>query len=129
MSIFGGGSRGAALPVGVGDRFALADAAVEADREGSRRVVADRAAHSDDAADVRQQRPGLHVAIAGAQDDQLDRGSRRAEGLLESAGRDELRAAIGALEEQAVSRVAVVVARSPTEPAYRTGARAVTAAR
>src|SRR5947207_2897379 len=67
--------RGASLLVRGGDRFALAEAAVEADREAPRRVVADRAAHAHDAADVRQQRPGLHLAVAGVQDDQLDRGA------------------------------------------------------
>ncbi len=100
--------RGAALLVGSGDRFALAEATVEADREAARCVVADRAAHSDDAADVRQQRSGLRVAVAGGEDDQPDRGSGRAEGLLERGGRDELRATVCALEEQAVSRLAAL---------------------
>src|SRR5262245_55598855 len=91
----------ASLLVGGGDRCTLAEAAVEADREASRRVVVDRTAHPHDAADMRQQRLGLHVAVAGAHDDQLDRAARCAEGLLERLGRDQLGATIGPLEVQA----------------------------
>jgi hypothetical protein len=63
--------RSAALRVRGGDRLALAEAAVEADREGPHRFVGDRAAHPDDTADVPHQRLGVELAVAGAQDDQL----------------------------------------------------------
>ncbi len=99
--------RGAALLVGGGDRLALSEPAVEADREAPRRAVADRAADPDDAVDAGQQRRGLRLAVTGAEHDQLDRRAGRGERVLERFGRDALGPAIGALEQQALRRRAV----------------------
>jgi hypothetical protein len=71
--------RGAPLPVGRRDRLAFAEPAVEADREVPRRVIADRAAHSHYAVDMSQQRLGLRLAVAGAENHQLDRCTCRTE--------------------------------------------------
>ncbi|HWO17940.1 MAG TPA: hypothetical protein VNO30_04165 [Kofleriaceae bacterium] len=78
------------------------EAAVEADREGSRRGFVRRAADPHDMVDVREQRIRLHLAEAGAKNDQLDRGSSRAECLGQRCGRDELSVPLRGLEEQAV---------------------------
>src|SRR5262249_21492603 len=96
--------------------------------EGSRRVVADRAAHADDAADVQQERPSLHVAVAGAQDDQLHRGAGRAECLLERGGRDEPWAAIGALKNRPCCGSLPEGPRSTTTSRWGPGSRRCSAA-
>ena len=56
-------------------------------------------AHSEDAVDAGQQRCGLRLAVAGVEDDQLDRGTGRVERIFERAGRDKLGPTIGALKE------------------------------
>jgi hypothetical protein len=78
------------------DRRAVAQAAVEADREGPGRVVDEPATHADDAVDVRPQRVGLDGAIAGAEDDELDRGPGSAERFLERLDRHQLRSEVAA---------------------------------
>ena len=100
--------RGAALLVGRRDRFLLAQTAVEPDREAPRHVVARGSLHPDHAIDVDQQRLGLALGVAGAEHDQLDRGARGGERLLERGGRDHLRLSIGALEVQACRAIVPV---------------------
>src|SRR6185295_16214208 len=51
---------------------------------------------------MREQRLGGARAEARAEDDQLDRGARGAERLRDRGGRDDLDAALGGLEDQAV---------------------------
>jgi hypothetical protein len=53
----------------VPDRSAVADRAVEPDRERSRRLVADRAIHANDTVDRDAQRVGLDGAVAGVEHD------------------------------------------------------------
>ena len=92
------------------DRLALAQAAVEADREATSGGITDCAAHANDAVDMREQRVGLHVAVAGGEDHEPNGAPGRAEGLLDRRRRYELRAAIGALKVQAVLALVGVAA-------------------
>jgi len=92
--------RGVALPVRRHDRLLLAERAVEADREGPRHVAGERATHPHDAVDVREQRLGRCLAVARAQDDQLDGSPRGAERLRDRCGRDGPGVAIRGLKEQ-----------------------------
>jgi hypothetical protein len=52
-------------------------------------LIVDRAAHDDDAVDVREQGVGLDVAVAGVEHHQLDGVSGRAERLLDRQSRVE----------------------------------------
>jgi hypothetical protein len=81
--------RGAALLVGRCDRLTLGQATVETGREASRCDIAGCAAHSDDTLDVREQRVGLGVAVAGIENNHLDRGAHRAEGLRKRCRRND----------------------------------------
>jgi len=89
-------------PAAFGDRLAVTEATVEADREASRRTVGDRTAHSHDALDMCEQGLCLSLAVAGVEDHNLHRRPCRAKCLLQRYGRYELCTAIVALEEQAV---------------------------
>ena len=94
--------RGPAVRVGGGDGLLFAQAAVESDRKDPRRVVVDRAAHSDDAVDMRPQRLGDRLGEARAQDDELDRGSGSLERLGDRIAPDESRLTVRVVEVQPV---------------------------
>lgn len=110
--------RRTSLPVCRRDRLAVSQPPVEADRVRPGDLAAGLAAQAHDAVDVREQRLGLRLAVAGAEDDQPDRSPGRAERLRERHGRDQLRAAISGLEEYAVlAAAAAEVDHRRPEPA------------
>src|SRR5262249_7488523 len=109
--------RSAPLSVRCRHRFALPQAAIEADREASRRILAYRAGHPHDTVDMSHKGLGPLLPVPHAQNTQLDRSACAAERVLECCRRDEPSAAFGVLEEQSV-RWAV-----DGEAARRAGAR------
>src|SRR5262245_6711311 len=90
---------GTALLVSALDRCPVAEAAIESAGEVPRGFIAHRAAESREVVDGFQQRIGLVVAVAGAENDELDRGVGGVERLPDSVARQQLSSAIGALEK------------------------------
>ncbi|HSJ99828.1 MAG TPA: hypothetical protein VK932_01250 [Kofleriaceae bacterium] len=94
--------RGVPVPVCRRDRLLLAEGAVEADREGPRHVIVERATHPDNAVDMREQRLRRCLPMARAQDDQPDRATGGPERLRDGCGRDDPSVSIRRLEEHPV---------------------------